>query len=304
MKIGKSLTFPSSSPMLPPMNNTAKYVLREAAGIAGEAAKVAIGAPLLPVAVPVALAGVVAFTVVALGASLASETGRAVLGELRRRARLRAPRPPSPSLRGTPTPRELVEEAGKKPRTLAVRLRIGSRLADLAPTLDSGNVYEVSGRGAKRISGRGRGVRGWLEDNRIKINYGTLMRYKRLAVRLRALLELDERIPLEWVLPGEDFRRKVPPELVGQYGVVKRRLGKLLRGYWNFNRLAEHVDRELGLVRLPRVRKGGGVFLDERLLENTKRELVGFLEASDLPPREERLRLQALGWLGSRTRAL
>jgi hypothetical protein len=34
--------------------------------------------------------------------------------------------------------------------------------------------------------------------------------------------------------------------------------------------------------------------------ENTKRELVGFLEASDFPPREERLRLQALGWLGNR----
>ena len=185
-----------------------------------------------------------------------------------------------------------------------MRLRIGSRLADLAPTLDSGNVYEVSGRGAKRISGRGRGVRGWLEDNRIKVNYGTLMRYKRLAVRLRALLELDERIPLEWVLPGVDFRREVPPELLGQYGVAKRWLGKLLRGYWNFSRLAEHVDKELGLVRLPRVRRGGNVFLDEGLLENTKRELVGFLEASDLPPREERLRLQALGWLGSRAGAL
>ena len=298
------MTFHHPFPILPPMNNTVKYALREAAGIAGDVARVAIGAPLLPVAVPVALAGVAAFTVVALGASLASETGRAVLGELRRRARLRAPKPPSPSLRGTPTPRELVEEAGKKPRTLAVRLRIGSRLADLAPTLDSGNVYEVSGRGAKRISGRGRGVRGWLEDNRIKVNYGTLMRYKRLAVRLRALLELDERIPLEWVLPGVDFRREVPPELLGQYGVAKRWLGKLLRGYWNFSRLAEHVDKELGLVRLPRVRRGGNVFLDEGLLENTKRELVGFLEASDLPPREERLRLQALGWLGSRAGAL
>ena len=142
-------------------------------------------------------------------------------------------------------------------------------------------------------------MRGWLEDNRIKVNYGTLMRYKRLAVRLRALLGLDERIPLEWVLPGEDFRREVPTELVGQYGVAKRRMGKLLRGYWNFSRLAEHVDKELGLVRLPRVRRGGNVFLDERLLENTKRELVGFLKETGLPPRQERLRVQALRWLGN-----
>lgn len=294
------MTFTLFSRMLPPMNNTVKHVLREAAGIAGDAAKVAIAAPLLPFALPAAVAGVAAFTVVALGASLANETGMAVLGELRRRARLRAPKPPSPSLRGTPTPRELVEEAGKRPRTLAVRLRLGSRLADLAPTLDSGNRYEVSGRGAKRISGRGRGVKGWLEDNRIRVNYGTLMRYKRLAVRLRALLGLDDRLPLEWLLPGGDFRRDVPPELLGSYGVARRRLGKLLREHWNFSRLARHVDGALGLVRLPRVRRGGGVFLDEGLLENTKRELVGFLEASDLPPRQERLRLQALGWLGRR----
>ena len=137
-------------------------------------------------------------------------------------------------------------------------------------------------------------------DNRIRVNYGTLMRYKRLAVRLRALLGVDERIPLEWLLPGEDFRREVPPELWGQYGSAKRRLGKLLREHWNFSRLAGHVDRELGLVRLPRVRRGGGVVLDKRLAENTKRELVGFLNATNLPPREERLRLQALGWLGNR----
>ena len=46
-----------------------------------------------------------------------------------------------------------------------------TRLADLAPTLDRGNHYAVSRTGAKRICGRGGGVRGWLADNRGGMNY-------------------------------------------------------------------------------------------------------------------------------------
>ena len=283
--------------MIPSMNKTLRHVLNEASDIAGCYARVAVGAPLLPFALPAALAGVAAFTAVALGTGLATKTGRAVLGELRRRARLRAPRPPSPSLRGTPTPQELAADAAAHPRTLAVRLRLGSRLADLAPTLDSGNRWDVSPAGAKRISGRGRGVRGWLEDNRVPVNYGTLMRYKRLAVRLRALLGLDERIPLEWLLPGASPTLPLPAELGPGFAAAKRRLAKLLRAHWNFSRLSEHVDGALGLTRLPRLRRGGAVPLDETLLENTKRELAGFLQATDLPPRQEALRRRAVGWL-------
>lgn len=288
---------PLAAPMIPAMNTTLRHVLDEASGIAGDAARLAIGAPLLPFALPAALAGVAAFGAVALGTELATKTGRAVLGELRRRARLRAPRPPSPSLRGTPTPKELAADAAAHPRTLAIRLRLGSRLADLAPTLDSGNRWNVSSAGAKRIAGRGRGVRGWLADNRVPVNYGTLMRYKRLAVRLRALLELDERIPLEWLLPGAAPTLPVPAELHSEFAAAKRRLGKLLRAHWNFSRLAEHVDRALGLTRLPRPRRGGAVRLDDTLLENTKRELAGFLQATGLPPGQEALRRRAVGWL-------
>lgn len=279
------------------MDKTLRHALREAAGIAGDAARVAIGAPLLPILLPAAVAAVAGFTVATLGAGLATEAGHAILGELRRRARLRAPKPPSPSLRGTPTAAELSDDVLERPRTLAVRLRLGSRLADLAPTLDSGNRYGIVGAGAKRISGRGRGFKGWLEDNRVTASYGTLMRYKRLAVRLRALLHLDERIPLEWLLPGASPTMPLPAGLPGQYAASRRRLARLLREHWNFSRLQKHVDAALGLTRLPLPDRAGRLALDEALADSTRRELAGFLQATDLTPRQEKLRLRAVRWL-------
>lgn len=286
------------------MNKTLEHALREAAGIAEATVRVSVGSLALPVIVPLAVAGVAAFSAAALGAWLADTTGRAILSELRRRARLRAPRPPSPSLRGTPSPEEFAADAAVQPRTLAVRLRIGSRLADLAPTLDCGNHYDVSPTGAKRIRGRGRGVRGWLEDNRVGMNYSTLMRYMRLAVRLRALLALDERLPLEWLLPGAAASADVPPALQAQYAAAKRKLARLMREHWNFSRLQLHVDRALGLRRLPRPGRAGRKQFDETLAENTRRELADFLQARDLPPRLEKLRREAVaGFLVPRSGA-
>ena len=80
------------------LQHAIRYALREAAGIAGDTTRAAIGSLALPVLVPLALAGVAAFSAAALGGWLATATGRAILSELRRRARLRAPHPPSPSI--------------------------------------------------------------------------------------------------------------------------------------------------------------------------------------------------------------
>ena len=288
--------FPPVFPTLSSMNHRLRHTLREAAGIAGDTARFYAGAFALSVVLPVAVAGVAALSAAALGTWIAGTTGRAILSELRRRARLRAPRPPSPSLRGTPTPRELAVDAAVKPRTLEVRLRLGSRLADLAPTLDSGNQYDISPSGAKRIRGRGRGVRGWLADNRVKVNYSTLMRYMRLAVRLRTLLGLDDRLPLEWLLPGAAPGGEVPRELQSQYSTAKRKLARLLRENWNFSRLQSHVDNALGLRRLPRPGRAGRRSrpLDEALAENVRCELAAFLQERDLPPRLAALQREAL----------
>jgi hypothetical protein len=133
------------------------------------------------------------------------------------------------------------------------------------------------------------------------MNYSTLMRYMRLVVRLRALLGLDERVPLEWLLPGAVVAGKVPAELQGQYVAAKRTLARLMREHWNFSRLQPHVDNALGLRRLPRPGRTSGHPLDELIADNTRRELADFLQARDLPPKLEELRQEALaGFLGSR----
>ena len=281
------------------MNNTVKHALREAASVAGEYARIAGAAPILPFAGAAVLAGAAAAGTAALGTWIVSSAGCPILGELRRRARLRAPRPPSPSLRGTPTAAELADDAAEHPRTLSIRLRLGSRLADLAPTLDTDNRYTAATAGSRRIAGRGRGVKGWLADNRVPVNYSTLMRYKRLAIRLRALLRLDDRLPLEWLLPGASPERALPSALLPQYSSARRKLARLLRTHRNFSRLARHVDTALGIPRLPGVRRTAPLPPDDVLLENTRRELASFIQARDLPPHQEKLRQTALHWLAS-----
>ncbi len=207
----------------------------------------AIGLAFLPAVLGVTATAFVGF--------LATETGAAILGELRRRGRLRAPHPESPSLRGTPTAQELKADCTISPRTLRVRLRLGSRLADLGPTLDSGNHYRESPTGAKRIQSRGRGLRGYLADNRIPVSYSTLMRYRLLALRLRQFLQLDPRLPLEWLLPGESPDRPLPADLQAPCSTARRRLAHLLRDHWNFDRLRKHVDAKLGIPELLTIRR-------------------------------------------------
>ena len=272
--------------------------------------------------------------VLALGAGvftayLAGETGRAILSELRRRRRLREKLPVSPSLRGSPTPGELEELGAVTPRTLAVRLRLGSRLADLEPTLDARIESRELANGQKRIKTRAPGLKGWLADRRVSLNYSTLVRYKKLAQRLRQMLALDDRLPLEWLLPGEDLPQPVPSDLVAQYAAAKRRMRTLLRTHRNFSRLSRHVEAELGIpqllaVRRARVRDRRGRRAERQRkdftrrttaararygpltvkatpdrLEATKREFLRFLGERDLPPPLLHLRNKALHWLGT-----
>ena len=237
----------------------------------------ALGLAFLPAVLGVTASAFVGF--------VATGTGAAILGELRRRGRLRAPHPESPSLRGAPTAEELKADCGISPRTLRVRLRMGSRLADLEPTLDSGNRYTESPTGAKRIKSRGRGMRGYLADNRIAVSYSTLMRYRRLALRLRQLLQLDARLPLEWILPGEAPERPLPADLRTQYATARRRLSRILRNHRNFDRLRKHVDTELGIPDLLSVRRGKhAVAAPPTRLDSTMRAFARFAAEKDMPP--------------------
>ena len=266
-----------------------------------------------------------AFTTLAIGAFVVTETGLVILAEVRRRRRLRAPHPESPSLRGTPTDKEIASDCAQNPRTLLVRLRLGSRLADLALTLDTDPHYDISPTGARRIASRGPGLKGWLADHRITTNYSTLSKYRLLATRLCALLQLDERLPLEWLLPGSSPDHPLPADLRTPFWTARRRLARLLRTYCNFSRLRKHVDAALGIPQLLRVRRetrhakqvaaerrwlakrkpipcesvvlgDRRVILEPTLVESTKREILLFLRTPDLPPRLDRLRNRAIDW--------
>ncbi|MBR4252908.1 MAG: hypothetical protein IKQ15_11530 [Kiritimatiellae bacterium] len=280
----------------------------------------ALGLAFMPVVLGVTATAFIGF--------LATETGAAILGEIRRRGRLRAPHPESPSLRGTPTARELKADGAISPRTLAVRLRMGSRLADLEPTLDSGNLYRESPTGAKRIQSRGRGMRGYIADNHLGVSYSSLMRYRLLALRLRQLLQLDARLPLEWLLPGEAPGRDLPSDLRPRYAAARRHLARLLRGHWNFDRLRKHVDAKLGIPELLTVRRATrrardaekahcrlakrkpgrcppvvvgdcAVTATPARLESTMQAFARFLKEKDLPPKLAKHRDRFADWLAA-----
>jgi hypothetical protein len=193
-----------------------------------------------------------------LAAYAATEVGAWVIHAIGRQIRIHEKRPASPSLRGTPTPKELVADWREEPRTLATRLRLGSRLADLDSTLDHTILRRTLPNGKTVIRSRKGGMKGWLEDRRVAIPYSTAMRYKKLAQRLRQILQLDDRMPLEWLISGVPEGQHLPAELQSAFGAAARRLGAILRENPTLVALGRYAERKLGIVRLVAVRKSWG----------------------------------------------
>jgi hypothetical protein len=198
-----------------------------------------------------------------------TEVGKAFFRELQRWRRIREPRPKSPSLRGTPTPEELAEDWADEPRSLEVCLRLGSRLADLEPTLDSSLIYKTLPSGRKRIVARNGGVKGWLRDHRVELRYNTAMKYKKLAQRIRQVLGLDERIPLEWVVGGLPEGRELPKEVVEGFEKACRRWRRMRKENPTLAGLARMAEKRLGIQRLVSVRRAPG--WRRRILENSRK---------------------------------
>ena len=184
-----------------------------------------------------------------------TEVGKCFFRELQRWRRIREKRPKSPSLRGTPRPEELADDWSEEPRTLEVCLRIGSRLADLEPTLDSSLIYKTLPSGRKRIVARNGGVKGWLRDHRVKIRYNTVMKYKKLAQRIRQVLGLDERIPLEWVVGGVPEGLVLPMGVVEGFEGARRLWRKMVRENPTLVGLTRMAEKSLGIQRLVSVRR-------------------------------------------------
>ena len=190
-----------------------------------------------------------------LAAFAVTEIGIWCLDEIGRQVRLREKRPASPSLRGTPTPQDLAAPWTATPRTLRDRLRLGSRLADLDPTLDHTISRTTLPSGKTVFRARPGGMKGWLSDRRVAIPYSTAMRYKKLAQRLRQILALDDRIPLEWLVDGIPSTQTLPSSLHPQYQSARRQLSRLLRENPNLKALSLAAEKALGIVRLVKVRK-------------------------------------------------
>lgn len=194
-----------------------------------------------------------------IGLHLLAYGGCRLLRRIRRHA-LPPPEPhPAESLRGTPAPEDLVSAWAADPRTLSARLRIGSRLADLEPTLDSRFVFRTARGGSRRIVARQPGVRGWMRKNVPGVTYSTAMHYKKLATRLRQAIGLDPRIPLEWLLPdGEEGRIRLsalPDSDREAAAAAASRLAKLLAEYPKVTRLARAVEARLGIRQMVTIRR-------------------------------------------------
>lgn len=80
-------------------------------------------------------------------------------------------------------------------------IRFGSLIHDLECYVDNSLRFADG-----RITGRNQGVKGWLSDNipALTCKYTTIMRYKAVAKKLKQLTELEDPIPAEAVLVGED----------------------------------------------------------------------------------------------------
>jgi hypothetical protein len=185
----------------------------------------------------------------------ATEIGAWCIGEIGRQIRIHEKRPASPSLRGTPTPKELSADWADQPRSLTTCLRIGSRLADLDSTLDHTISRTILPSGKTVFRARPGGMKGWLADHRVRVGYSTVMRYKKLVQRLRQVLSLDDRIPLEWLIEGLPSGQTLPPDLTAPFATATRRLAKLLRENPTLKALSQAAEKALGIVRLIAVRK-------------------------------------------------
>ncbi len=247
--------------MMPPMNQEPIFPPGYLEALARDCFDTSCAATHHPAALLVQGVESLAFFTGALAVHLAWYGGKRLLARLRRH--VSPPEPFSPaapqqplSLRGLPTPDDIEEAWDLDPRTLCGRLRIGSRLADLEPTLDSRFVFRKTRSGSKRICARRPGMKGWMRKNVPSVKYPTAMHYKKLATRLRQLIGLDARIPLEWLLPdnAEDLSALSPADRKAA-SAAKAKLNRLLSDNPKLTHLVRAVESKLGIMRMVTIRR-------------------------------------------------
>jgi hypothetical protein len=161
---------------------------------------------------------------------------------------------PAPSLRGTPKPADIDEIWTLKPRTLLDRLRLGSRLLDLEPSVDNSFVFkENSLSGRREIIARHSGIKGWLQEHCPTVAYTTVMAWKKLASRLKTLCGAPENVPFEWLLPDapEISTLTTDPALADAILAARRRFDGFLAEGKTFSGLQKLAEKRMNIVRLP-----------------------------------------------------
>jgi hypothetical protein len=184
---------------------------------------------------------------------LSFRTARRLAHEILRRQRVKECRP-TPSLRGAPGPGEIDEVWNAAPRTLIERLRLGSRLLDLEPTVDNSFVYkENRTTGRREIVARHSGVKGWLRLHCPHVAYTTAMAYKKLAARLKTLCGAPGEVPLEWLLPGAPEISSLTQDkrLAATIGAGRKRLKGFLEEGNSFAGVCRVAEEGMKIVRLP-----------------------------------------------------
>jgi hypothetical protein len=178
---------------------------------------------------------------------------RQLARDLLRRTRMKELRP-TPSLRGTPKPADIDEIWTLKPRTLIDRLRLGSRLLDLEPSVDNSFVFrEYPHSGHREIIARHSGIKGWLQDHCPTVAYTTAMAWKKLASRLKTLCGAPANVPLEWLLPDapEISTLTTNPALAAAITAARRSLDGFLVEGKTFSGLQKLAEKRMNIVRFP-----------------------------------------------------
>ena len=188
---------------------------------------------------------------------------RHIFHEILRRQRMKELRP-TPSLRDTPKPADIDEIWTIKPRTLLDRLRLGSRLLDLEPSVDNSFVFSENRQsGHREIIARHSGIKGWLQDHCPTVAYTTAMAWKKLASRLKTLCGAPANVPLEWLLPDapEIASLTQDPAVAAAIEAGRKRLSGFLeegKSIVGLQKLAEH---KMNIIRFPSKNAGNSLIL-------------------------------------------
>ena len=104
---------------------------------------------------------------------------------------------------GLPTPAQVTARFKTKcKKTLPQALELGAMLLALTPTLDARRVRAADGQ----LSGRGRGLKGWLAQYCPSVGYSSASHYRKLAERFLNYLQFEKANAswtMSWILPDK-----------------------------------------------------------------------------------------------------